>query len=117
MTSRSSRNSSGGGGYHYDPVTGTYIPTHRHPSHPPPPPLPPKELEAGYITKETQHEFVELEGDLDIGALSIDEKPSSGSSATPRKSEKSKRPVPRQKRKLRILSLGTYYPCSRESVR
>lgn len=113
MTSRSSRNSSGGG-YHYDPDTGTYIPTHRHPSHPPPPPLPPKELEAGYITKETQHEFAELEGDLDIGALSIDEKPCSGSSATPRKS---KCPVPRQKRKLRILSLGTCSPRRRRAIR
>ncbi|KAL0635705.1 hypothetical protein Q9L58_005340 [Maublancomyces gigas] len=101
MTSHSSRNSTGGG-YHYDPETGTHIPTHRRPSHPPPPPLPPKELEGAYITKETQHEFAELEGDPDIGALSIDEKPSSSSSATPRKS---KRPVPRQKRKLRILSL------------
>lgn len=78
--------------YFFDAATGTYIPTQRRPSHPPP--LPPKELDS-FITKETHHGFAaELEGDSDIGRLSLDEKPN------PRR-----RP-PRQKRKLRVLSLG-----------
>lgn len=110
---RSSRSSHGDrDGYFYNPATGTYIPTNpRRPSHPPP--LPPKELEAGYVTKETHHGFAaELEGDSDIGRLSFDEKPSSSRSDRPRKKEKErerdkpKRAAPRQKRKLRILSLG-----------
>lgn len=112
---RSSRSSHGDrDGYFYNPATGTYIPTNpRRPSHPPP--LPPKEPEAGYVTKETHHGFAaELEGDSDIGRLSFDEKssPSSSRSDRPRKKEKErerdkpKRAAPRQKRKLRILSLG-----------
>lgn len=106
MTS-SSRHSTAAN-YHYDPATGTYIPTHRRPSHPPPPPLPPKELEAGYVTKETQHDFAELEGDLDLRALSLDEKSSSGARTS--RMGKSGRPAPHQKRKLRVLSLGTSPP-------
>lgn len=80
-------------GYNYNPATGTYI---RRPSHPPP--LPPKELEAGFITKETQHGFAELEGDSDVGRLSLDDKP-------PRRRKNKRRTAP-TKRKLRILSLG-----------
>lgn len=90
------------GGYHYDPTTGGYTTTQQSPSHSRPPPLPPKELEAGYVTKETQLGYVELEGDLDIG---FDEKPASRA-VTP------KRPAPRPKRKLRVLSLGTCSPRS-----
>lgn len=108
---RSSRYSSAPD-YRYDPATGTYISTQQRPPHTRPPPLPPKELEVGYVTKETQHEFAELEGDSDIGRLSLDEKPASSPSG---KREKSKRSVPRPKRKLRVLSLGkslyTLYPC------
>lgn len=101
MTSPSRYSSASG--YHYDPTTGDYTTTQRRPSHSHPPPLPPKELEAGYVTKETQHGFAELEGDLDIG---FDEKPASRV-VTP---HKSKRPAPRLKRKLRVLSLGTCPP-------
>lgn len=90
------------GGYHYDPTTGGYTTTQQSPSHSRPPPLPPKELEAGYVTKETQLGYVELEGDLDTG---FDEKPASRA-VTP------KRPAPRPKRKLRVLSLGTCSPRS-----
>lgn len=93
----------------------------KRPSHPPPPPLPPKELEYN-ITKETHHDFAELEGDSsDIGRLSLDDKsPTSSRAGTERLRKKDKRKEKgakpakiatpaRTRRKLRILSLGTLH--------
>jgi hypothetical protein len=60
------------------------------------------------ITKET-HQVAELEGDLDLGMLSLKEVGGSATSESPRRRDKEKRPKkpePRRKRQLRILSLG-----------
>src|SRR5947209_3995743 len=101
----------GSRGLIYDPATGTYT-RPRKQSQTAPPPLPPKETNPSHsneyiytpITKET-HQVSELEGDTDAGGFDPEE---SYKSERRRWKEKQKaKKLPKKKRQVRILSLGT----------
>ncbi|RPA90417.1 FabD/lysophospholipase-like protein [Choiromyces venosus 120613-1] len=101
----------GSRGLIYDPATGTYM-RPRKSSQTVPPPLPPKETDPSYsaeyisspITKET-HQVAELEGDVDVGGLSLEDTPGESPFKSERRREKRAKRQPRKKRQLRILSL------------